>query len=101
LKGLAKADIERCEIAYEPVWAIGTGMNAAPAQIDQVHRTIRRFLARQVGQTSAERLRILYGGSVKPENSREIAVLDEVNGLLVGGAGLKIETFWPVVEAFD
>jgi triosephosphate isomerase len=101
LKGLEKAAIEKIEIAYEPVWAIGTGQNATTAQVEAVHQRIRRYVTASWGNASARRVRILYGGSVKPENAKELAALAEVNGLLVGGASLQVETFLPIVHAFD
>jgi triosephosphate isomerase len=101
LKGVEKAAIEKIEIAYEPVWAIGTSQNATTAQVEAVHQRIRRYVTASWGNASARRVRILYGGSVKPENAKELAALAEVNGLLVGGASLQVETFLPIVHAFD
>ncbi len=101
LKGLAKGVIDKIEIAYEPVWAIGTGLNATAEQISQVHRCIRSYLKSAFGNSKGKAVRILYGGSVKPENALTIASSDEVNGLLVGGASLKAETFLPIVQAFS
>jgi len=101
LKGLTKADIAKVEIAYEPVWAIGTGQNATPKQINQVHRQIRVCLTQWFGPSAAKPLRILYGGSVKPENVNSLVVNKEINGLLVGGASLKSETFLPIIQAFS
>ena len=100
LKGSAKGVIDNLEIAYEPVWAIGTGQNASAAQVREVHIRIRRFLITTFGETTGKRIRILYGGSVKPENAEELARVDEVNGLLVGGASLKAESFLPIIAAF-
>ncbi|HVO92789.1 MAG TPA: triose-phosphate isomerase [Terriglobales bacterium] len=100
LKGSEKGVIDKLEIAYEPVWAIGTGQNATPKQVDQVHRKIRTFLVEALGAAAGNRVRILYGGSVKPENAAELAEVDSVDGLLVGGASLKAETFLPIVRAF-
>ena len=100
LKGSAKGAIDNLEIAYEPVWAIGTGQNASTAQVREVHIRIRRFLTTAFGKMPGERIRILYGGSVKPENAEELAQVDEVNGLLVGGASLKAESFLPIIAAF-
>lgn len=100
LKGLAKADIANVEIAYEPVWAIGTGQNATPKQIGQVHGRIRNWLIQRFG-AAGKPTRILYGGSVKPDNVASLMAVDELNGLLVGGASLKSETFLPVVRAFS
>jgi len=100
LKGSAKDVIDKLEFAYEPVWAIGTGQNASTAQVRDVHVRIRRFLKTSFGKTASERVRILYGGSVKPENAAALARIDEVDGLLVGGASLKAESFLPIVAAF-
>jgi triosephosphate isomerase (TIM) len=101
LKELKKNDIGNIEIAYEPVWAIGTGRNADPNQIAEVHGWIRRYLTSSFDESSGTCVRILYGGSVKPENANELAKTSEVNGLLVGGASLKPETFLPVIRCFD
>ena len=98
MKGLDKNAIEKIEIAYEPVWAIGTGHNATSQQISRVHQQIRNFLTKAFGSRSAKAVRILYGGSVKPEECREILQTPQVNGLLVGGASLKAETFLPIVH---
>jgi triosephosphate isomerase len=99
LKGLAKDVIENLEIAYEPVWAIGTGRNATAEQIARVHRRIRQLLGSLFGNRKGSSIRILYGGSVKPENAAPILSTPEVNGLLVGGASLRSETFLPIVKA--
>lgn len=101
LKGLAKDAIETIEIAYEPVWAIGTGQTATPEQVSQVHGRIRRHLVAAFGNRLGKRIRILYGGSVNPENAVGLANVDDVDGLLVGGASLKAETFLPIVRSFD
>jgi triosephosphate isomerase len=100
LKGLAKDVIEKLEIAYEPVWAIGTGQNATTAQVSHVHQRIRKCLTASFGNSKGNGVRILYGGSVKPDNAAELAALDDVNGLLVGGASLSAETFLPIVRSF-
>ncbi len=80
-------------VAYEPVWAIGTGKVAAPAQADEAHRVLREELERIGGRDLAEKTPILYGGSVKPENSGELAAQSEIDGFLVGGASLQAEAF--------
>ena len=100
LKGSTKDVIDNLEIAYEPVWAIGTGQNATTAQVREVHVRIRRFLKTSFGKAASERVRILYGGSVKPENVDMLARIEELDGLLVGGASLKAESFLPIVAAF-
>jgi triosephosphate isomerase len=99
LKGLAKSAIKNVEIAYEPVWAIGTGHNATSKQIARVHRQIREYITISFGKEKGEAARILYGGSVKPENAAEILTIPGVNGLLVGGASLKAETFLQIVHS--
>lgn len=86
-------------IAYEPVWAIGTGLTPTPTNIAEVHEFIRNKLVEIAGDAAAE-TRILYGGSVKPENAADIAALTNVDGALVGGASLKAADFMPIVEAF-
>jgi triosephosphate isomerase len=98
LKGLEKNVIENIEIAYEPVWAIGTGHNATTDQIARVHGRIRQFLKTLFGNRKGSAVRILYGGSVKPENAAPILRTPGVNGLLVGGASLQAETFLPIVN---
>ncbi|HEB52811.1 MAG TPA: triose-phosphate isomerase [bacterium] len=90
-------DAHRITVAYEPVWAIGTGETATFEQVDQAHATIRKWLANKLGE-EAENIRILYGGSVKPDNARQLMALDSVDGLLVGGASLQAETFLPIIE---
>jgi triosephosphate isomerase len=101
LKGCPKGVIDNLEIAYEPVWAIGTGQNATAEQVSEVHENIRNYLRSGFGKSKGSEVRILYGGSVKPENAPTLAEIKEVNGLLVGGASLKAETFVPVVQAFN
>jgi triosephosphate isomerase len=101
LKGLPKGVIEKIEIAYEPVWAIGTGQNATPEEVSQVHEEIRQYLRHLFGRAKGDAVRILYGGSVKPENALTLAKVVEVNGLLVGGASLTARSFLPIVEAFS
>jgi triosephosphate isomerase len=101
LKGLKKDVIEKLEIAYEPVWAIGTGHNATGEQVRDVHSRIRRFLKDSFANSASRRVRILYGGSVKPENAGMLGQIDEVDGLLVGGASLQASSFVPIVRAFS
>ena len=100
LKGVGKSAIETIEFAYEPVWAIGTGRNATADQVSEVHRWIRRLLRAPAGDKRAGRCRILYGGSVRPDNAAELASVAEVNGLLVGGASLKAEDFLSIIRCF-
>jgi len=87
-------------LAYEPVWAIGTGETATPEQAQDMHAFIRNTLAAQYGATVAEDVSILYGGSVKPNNAKEIFSKADVDGGLIGGASLKAEDFFAIVNAF-
>lgn len=80
-------------IAYEPVWAIGTGKTPTSADVQEVHAAIRKVLAKKVGKGNANKMRILYGGSVKPSNAKEFLSLPDVDGALIGGASLKVEDF--------
>jgi triosephosphate isomerase len=101
LKDLDKGGIEHLAIAYEPVWAIGTGQNATPAQVSEVHQYIRQLLLKLCGAMPGDAVPILYGGSVNPANSGELAQAVDVGGFLVGGASLKAETFLPIVHSFS
>ncbi|CAA7613462.1 triose-phosphate isomerase [Magnetospirillum sp. UT-4] len=85
-------------IAYEPVWAIGTGRTATPEQAQEVHAFIRSELVKLVGETEADKMRILYGGSMKPENAAQLIALADVDGGLIGGASLKAEDFWAIAR---
>jgi triosephosphate isomerase len=88
-------------IAYEPVWAIGTGKTPTTEQIDEVHDFIRARLVRRFGEAEGRAIRLLYGGSVKPGNAAEIFATDNVDGALVGGASLKAEDFSPIIKALE
>jgi len=85
-------------LAYEPVWAIGTGRTATPDQAQEVHQFIRQWLKAQFGEPTAQAVRILYGGSVKPDNVRDLMSKPDIDGALVGGASLKPESFLPIVR---
>jgi triosephosphate isomerase len=85
-------------IAYEPVWAIGTGRNATPIEAGEAHRHIRARLSEWFGTQAADRCRVLYGGSVKPDNIRDLAALPDVDGALVGGASLDAGSFAGIVR---
>jgi triosephosphate isomerase (TIM) len=91
-------DAHRVTVAYEPVWAIGTGETATTEQVDQTHRMIRKWLGQRMGDEPASHVRVLYGGSVKPDNAKELMAIEFVDGLLVGGASLQAETFLPIIE---
>jgi triosephosphate isomerase len=94
---IADGDLPRCVIAYEPVWAIGTGRNATPAQAVEVHAFIRARLGDRVGNT-AQSMRVLYGGSVKPDNVAALMQQTEIDGALVGGASLAVDSFATIVK---
>jgi triosephosphate isomerase len=94
---LGEAELLRCVVAYEPVWAIGTGRNATPAQAVEVHRYIRSRLSERLG-ARAKGLRILYGGSVKPDNVAGLLAQEDIDGALVGGASLTVESFATIVK---
>jgi len=90
---------ERLTVAYEPVWAIGTGRTATPDQAQQVHEMVRTLLADMYNATVADEVRIQYGGSVKPGNAAELLAQSDIDGALVGGASLKAEDFIAIIEA--
>jgi triosephosphate isomerase len=98
LAGLTVADVERIIIAYEPVWAIGTGKTATPDQAQEMHGFIRRIVQEINGKDVADKTRILYGGSVKPENIGDLMVQPDVDGALVGGASLEADSFAKIVN---
>jgi len=85
-------------LAYEPVWAIGTGRTATPEQAQEAHQFIRQWVKAQFGEKTAETIRILYGGSVKPDNVRDLMSKPDIDGALVGGASLKPESFLPIIR---
>jgi len=97
LADIGASDILKLVIAYEPVWAIGTGKTATPDQAQEVHKFIRDLLKKNYGQETADNVRIQYGGSVKPENITELMNKPDVDGALVGGASLKVESFSAIV----
>ena len=92
------ATAENCVIAYEPVWAIGTGKVPTTADVAEIHGAVRAELASLLGPAVAENMRILYGGSVKPSNAKELLSVSDVDGALIGGASLKIDDFWAIAE---
>jgi triosephosphate isomerase (TIM) len=94
-----RATAEKLIIAYEPVWAIGTGLTPTPADVAQVHGFIRERLVRRYG-AAGEGVRIIYGGSVKPANARELMAVNDVDGALVGGASLKAEEFLAIAATY-
>lgn len=99
--GLSRADLKReIVIAYEPVWAIGTGKVATPEQAEEVHLSLRNKLADIAGVDVAEKTAILYGGSVKPANAAELLQKENIDGFLVGGASLKTDSWISVLDVF-
>jgi triosephosphate isomerase len=99
LAGLSAAELAGLVVAYEPVWAIGTGRTASPEDAQQVNAFIRSLLAEMGGREAARQVRIQYGGSVKPDNAAELLGQPDIDGALVGGASLKVESFAAIVRA--
>ncbi len=98
LNGLTASDLDRIIVAYEPVWAIGTGRTATPEQAQEMHAFIRRVFAERHSAGAADKVRILYGGSVKPENAAGLMSQPDIDGALVGGASLKADSFAQIVN---
>ncbi len=98
LENLALSDLETLIIAYEPVWAIGTGKTATSKQAQEIHQYLRSLIEKNFGNNLANSVRILYGGSVKPDNIKELMLMPDVDGALVGGASLNAETFSKIVN---
>ncbi|MAT71244.1 MAG: triose-phosphate isomerase [Planctomycetaceae bacterium] len=99
LAGLTAEQVAGTVIAYEPVWAIGTGKVATPEQAEEVHADLRKLIAERYNAATAEAVRILYGGSVKPDNATELLGQDDVDGALIGGASLKAADFVAIAKA--
>ena len=91
-------DLLRIILAYEPVWAIGTGRTASPEVAQEVHRSIRAWLAQRFGDETARQVRILYGGSIKPENISDLMRQPDIDGGLVGGACLEAKSFLRIIH---
>lgn len=100
LFGLSPGDFGKLTIAYEPVWAIGTGKTATADQAQEIHAHIRQTLAAEYGNDIAGDTTILYGGSMNAENARDLVAKPDVDGGLIGGASLSVEKFLPIIEAF-
>jgi triosephosphate isomerase len=98
LEGITGEQLAQLVVAYEPVWAIGTGRNATPAQAGEAHAHIRKRLAQWFGKDAAEACHVIYGGSVKPDNIGELVSHPDVDGALVGGASLDLKSFFDIVS---
>ncbi|MBI5588214.1 MAG: triose-phosphate isomerase [Deltaproteobacteria bacterium] len=98
LKGLGGAAMRDITVAYEPIWAIGTGLNASPQEAEEVHNSIRELLYELFGLDAVKDVRIIYGGSVKPDNIDSLMAQPNIDGALVGGASLKAEDFARIVK---
>ena len=100
LSELDNTQMEKIVIAYEPIWAIGTGETASAAQAQAMHKMIRDYLREIFGKGVAESTSILYGGSVKPSNAKELFGQEDVDGGLVGGASLEFDSFYQIINSF-
>ncbi len=98
LEGFSAIDLEKLIIAYEPIWAIGTGKVATPEQAQEVHRFLRKKTEKKFGANFAEAIRIIYGGSVKPKNAVKLMAMPDIDGALVGGASLDAESFSGIIR---
>lgn len=98
LRGISASDLPNLVIAYEPVWAIGTGKTASKEQAQEVHAAIRNLIAKLYSPVAADSMRILYGGSVKPENIKELMEQEDIDGALVGGASLNPASFANIIR---
>jgi triosephosphate isomerase len=100
LEGLSAVEIAKCIVAYEPVWAIGTGKTASAEQANEMHIHIRKELAALSNQTCADGISILYGGSVKPDNAKSLFAMSDIDGALIGGAALQSRDFLDIAKSF-
>lgn len=98
LEGISEKDLDKLVIAYEPIWAIGTGKTASPEDAEEMSKYIREILEELYSKDLADNIRILYGGSVKPENVKEIMAKENIDGALVGGASLKVDSFTSLIN---
>ena len=101
LDGISKQGVTRITIAYEPVWAIGTGETATPEQAEEAHAFIRKLLGELYDNEISEKIRIQYGGSVKPANAEELLKKPDIDGALIGGASLKLDSFVEIINIAD
>ena len=99
--GLSAEDFSKVVLAYEPVWAIGTGLTASSAQAQEVHAHVRQLIASKYNAQIAEDCTILYGGSCNASNAKELFGQPDIDGGLIGGASLSVEKFLPIIEAFN
>lgn len=98
LKDIAKADMQNIIIAYEPIWAIGTGLTAKPEQAQEIHSLIRNVIKNDFSEHLGKNLRILYGGSAKVKNAKSLLSEKDIDGLLIGGASLKVDAFYKIIQ---
>ena len=98
-KGISQEDFEKIVIAYEPVWAIGTGKTATPEQAEEMHQYIREVINQKYDEKVSNSIRIQYGGSIKPSNARELFKQENIDGGLVGGASLQAESLYAIIKA--
>lgn len=98
LADLNKEEVLKLVLAYEPIWAIGTGLTASPEQAQDIHRFIREILENKYDTATADKVQILYGGSAKPANAAALLSETDIDGLLIGGASLKVEDFYSMIE---
>ena len=98
LEGISEKDLDKLVVAYEPIWAIGTGKTASPEDAEEMCKYIRGILEELYSKDLADKIRILYGGSVKPENIKEIMAKENIDGALVGGASLKVDSFTSLIN---
>lgn len=101
LADISAEDMLKIVIAYEPVWAIGTGKVATPAQAEEVHANLRKLMESRYNKEVADSVRIQYGGSVKPDNAKELLFQPDIDGALVGGAALKVDSFMGIINALN
>jgi triosephosphate isomerase len=101
LSGIGESDMLNVVIAYEPVWAIGTGVNATPDQAQEMHQFIRDLVEKMYNKTVAQDIKIVYGGSVTPDNAKSLLVMPDIDGALVGGASLKADVFERIVRCAE
>jgi triosephosphate isomerase len=101
LNGVGKMDFTEVIVAYEPIWAIGTGRNASPQQAEEAHLFVRSILTELADQPTADRMRIIYGGSVKPENAEELMRQKNIDGALIGGASLDPRSFAEIIRSAE